>query len=111
MNDNNERAPHLMSCAGQWLLRYGNLDPQRLVWAGPHFHSGGDDTPWCLPGETPCWHSSAWLNHGQSSAAEWINTDRMLTAKGQYQLAEHVGHWVKLWTLKPEWFTLSGSQD
>ena len=36
--ENNARAPHLMSCAGQWLLKHANLDPRRLVLGAARAH-------------------------------------------------------------------------
>ncbi len=105
-NDNNNRSPHVLACAGQWLLQHVSLDSARLVVAGPS-HWGGGDTPWCLPGERPCWHPHGWINFGQASPAELVNTDRMLTAKGQWELAQHASKWIKLRTLKPELFAVS----
>lgn len=107
-NNSNARAPHLMSCAGQWLLQLGNIDPQRTALVGPHGNWGGGGTPLCLPGETPCWQPSGSLDFGFAGAAECANTDRMLTSDGQYRLAQFVGRNLKLGSLQPEWFTTSG---
>ena len=95
--ENNARTPHLMSCAGQWLLEYANLDPRRLVLAGPPGRWGGGDTPTCMPGETPCWNPIGLLHFGMSPSL----TNKMLTTEGQYELARVVARWVKLGALQP----------
>lgn len=106
-NDNNYRSPHLLACAGQWLLQHVSLDSASLLVAGPIGPCGGDDTPDCLLGKSRYWPSRGWINFGQTSPAELINTDRMLTGKGQFELALHSSKWIKLRTLKPEWFAVS----
>src|SRR5262249_4232574 len=78
-NDNSERPPHLMACAGQWLLLHARLDGKRLADAGPDRLWSGGDTPLCMRGESPCFLPSLWLNFGQTSAAEFRNTESMLT--------------------------------
>lgn len=102
-NDNSGRSPHLMACAGQWLLLHAKLDRQRLARAGPTRHWGGGDTPFCLPGEVPCWHGGAWLNFGQTSTAEFYNTEQMLTPAGQLSMARFAQHVLRLKEVKPEW--------
>ncbi len=109
-NDDSERSPHLMACAGQWLLLHAKLDPRRLARAGPAGHWGGGDTPFCLPGEVPCWHPALWLNFGQTSPAEFHNTERMLTPEGQLSLAQFAQRNLRLKEVRPEWF-LSAPAD
>lgn len=102
--ERNERAPHLMSCAGQWLLEHANLDSRQLILAGPPGRWGGGDTPACMPGERPCWNPNGGVLHFGASASL---TNKMLTAEGQYELARTVARWVKVGALQPEWFAVS----
>jgi len=102
-NDDSGRAPHLMACAGQWLLLHAKLDRRRLAHAGPTQHWGGNDTPFCLPGEVPCWHGGLWLNFGQTSPAEFGNTERMLTHEGRLSMARFAQRVLELKEVKPEW--------
>ena len=109
-NDDSERSPHVMACAGQWLLLHASLDLQRLGLAGPDRLWGGGDTPHCMTGETPCWRGRVWLNFGQTSPAEFRNTERMLTREGQQEMAEFAVRVLSLKELRPEWF-LSAPDD
>jgi hypothetical protein len=109
-NDNSGRAPHLMACAGQWLLLHAKLDRRRLAHAGPTRHWGGNDTPFCLPGEVPCWLGRLWLNFGQTSPAEFGNTERMLTPEGRLGMAQFAQDALHLKEVNPEWL-LSAPSD
>jgi hypothetical protein len=102
-NDNARRAPHVMACAGQWLLLNERLDTARLSIAGTALNWGGGDTPFCLTGERPCWHGIAWLNFGQTSPVDWDNTNAMLTLKGQLRMARFAQRSLRLREVKPEW--------
>jgi hypothetical protein len=110
-NDNSARDPHLMACAGQWLLLHARLDPQRLAVAGPAGGWGGGETPFCLTGESPCWKPRARLNFGQTSPAEFQNTEAMLTAQGQVELARAVQRWLELAEIKAEWLGVAARGD
>ena len=101
-NDASEISPHLWACAGQWLLTHANLDRKRLAEAGPNRHWGGGDTPRCMEGESPCWSGRAWLNFGQTSSAEFANTDRMLR-EGLFGSARFFEHQLKLRAVGSEW--------
>jgi len=101
-NDNQKRDPHLMACAGQWLLLNARLDPMRLAVAGPSDWGGGK-TPWCQPGESPCWHPNGWLNFGQTTPAEFTNTESMLTAAGQLRVARFAERTLHLREVQREW--------
>jgi hypothetical protein len=103
-NDNAKRSPHVMSCAGQWLMLNESLDEKRLAIAGTAANWGGGDTPFCLPGERPCWHGIAWLNFGQAQQAESSNTNAMLTLPGQLRMARFAQKQLGLGELKTEWF-------
>jgi len=109
-NDDFGRPPHLMACAAQWLLLHAKVDRRRLARAGPAGHWGGGDTPFCLPGEEPCWHPALWLNFGQTSPAECHNTERMLKPEGQLSLAQFAQSHLRLKEVRPEWF-LSAPAD
>jgi len=74
-NDQQKSDPHLMACAGQWLLLNAHLDRRRLGVAGPQTGWGGGYTPVCQAGESPCFHPTVWLNFGQTTPAEFTNTD------------------------------------
>lgn len=102
-NDDSARAPHLMSCAGQWLLLHAKLDRHRLAYAGPLGLWGGGDTPFCLPGEVPCWSGGPWLNFGQTSPVEFGNTERMLTREGQLFMAHFAQRTLQLKKIDPKW--------
>jgi hypothetical protein len=103
-NDDSERSPHLMACAGQWLLLHAKLDRERLAEAGPDRLWGGGDTPHCMSGEVPCWLGRLWLNFGQTSPAEFRNTESMLTREGQQSMAEFAARALHLKDVMPEWF-------
>jgi hypothetical protein len=102
-NDEAERSPHLMACAGQWLLLNAPLDKRRLAIAGPNRHWGGGDTPVCQREEQPCWNPRLWLNFGQTSHAEYVNTQSMLTLSGQLGMARFAQRALRLKEVKPEW--------
>lgn len=102
-NDASGRPPHLMACAGQWLLLHVKLDRHRLAHAGPTRHWGGGDTPFCVPGEVPCWPSGPWLNFGQTSPAEFRNTEGMLTHEGRVSMARFAQDTLHLKEVNPEW--------
>ncbi|MGB2606161.1 MAG: hypothetical protein WBC78_21320 [Candidatus Sulfotelmatobacter sp.] len=104
-NDESGRAPHLMACAGQWLLLHARLDRRRLANAGPHGGWGGGETPFCQAGESPCWPPGPWLNFGQTSAAEFRNTEDMLTLQGQLSMARFAQRVLKLREINPKWLT------
>jgi hypothetical protein len=104
-NDESARAPHLMACAGQWLLLHANLDRRRLAAAGPQGGWGGGETPFCQEGESPCWRAGLWLNFGQTSAAEFQNTEDMLTLQGQLRMARFAQRHLQLKEISPEWLT------
>jgi hypothetical protein len=104
-NDESGRTPHLMACAGQWLLLHAKLDRRRLANAGPHGGWGGGETPFCQEGESPCWTPGPWLNFGQTSAAEFRNTEDMLTVQGQIDMARFAQRVLKLNEINPEWLT------
>lgn len=104
-NNGSGRAPHLLACAGQWLLLHAKLDRQRLANAGPRGGWGGGETPFCQEGESPCWPPGPWLNFGETSAAEFRNTEDMLTLQGQLRIARFAQEQLKLKEIKPEWLT------
>lgn len=109
-NDHSDRLPHLMACAGQWLLLHVKLDRHRLARAGPTQRWGGGDTPFCLPGEVPCWQPGPWLNFGQTSPAEFHNTEQMLTRGGQLSMARFAQHALGLKEVKPQWLLSAPSE-
>ena len=82
-NDKYVRSPHLMACAGQWLLQHVPLNRKKLATAGTTGQWGFGDTPLCMPGESPCWQVGCWMNFGQATPAEATNTDDMLTKAGK----------------------------
>ena len=104
-NDDAGRSPHLSACAGQWLLLHAKLDRERLALAGPFRPWGGGSTPFCLPGEVPCWLGVLWLNFGQTSPAELGNTERMLTPEGRSSMAQFAQKDLRLREVKPEWLS------
>ena len=105
-NDTNARSPHVMACAGQWLLENAKLDSKRLIVAGPLGTWGGGETPKCMPGQIPCFNPIVHLNFGDSTGVDSSNTDLMLTADGQFGLAKFAAKSVKLGAVRPEWFTV-----
>src|SRR5262249_512789 len=102
-NDGSKRPPHVMACAGQWLLLNANLDKERLAVAGVLGPWGGGDPPICQPGERPCWHPKLWINFGQSSPVELVNTDAMLTLGGQLRMARSAQRHLRLAEVQPSW--------
>jgi hypothetical protein len=104
-NDESGRAPHLLACAGQWLLLHAKLDRHRLAHAGPRGGWGGGETPFCQEGESPCWQPGPWLNFGLTGAAEFHNTEDMLTLQGQLRMARFAQEQLKLKEIKREWLT------
>jgi hypothetical protein len=74
----NQRSPHLLACAGQWLLI-------------------------CLPGEVPCWPGGTWLKFGENADHETGNTKLMLTREGQLQFAEFARRHLGLAEIQPAW--------
>ncbi len=99
----NQRSPHLLGCAGQWLLTNASLDPQRLGAAGYLGQWGGGETPGCMPGEDPCWTGIAYLNFGENPYYETGNTERMFTRAGQMEFANSARRWLGLKQIQPEW--------
>jgi len=102
-NDNAKRSPHVMACAGQWLLLNERLDTKRLAIAGALGDWGGGDTPFCLSGERPCWGGIAVLNFGQTWPYDLSNTDAMLTLNGQLRMARFAQQQLRLSEVKREW--------
>jgi hypothetical protein len=102
-NDQQKRDPHLMACAGQWFLLNAHLDRQRLAVAGPHSGWGGGNTPFCQVGESPCWPPGPWLNFGQTSPAEFANTESMLTIEGQLRMTRFAQRTLHLREVQREW--------
>jgi hypothetical protein len=107
-NDKSARDPHLMACAGQWLLLHAKLDRNRLAHAGPSGGWGGGNTPFCMAGESPCWIGRAWLNFGQASPAEWRNTEDLLTLQGQLGMAQFAQRALNLREINSEWLNDPG---
>lgn len=104
-NDDAERSPHVWACAGQWLLLHARLDINRLAEAGPKRHWGGGDTPLCMEGESPCWHGVGWLNFGQTTDAEYQNTENMLRF-GCSGMASAAQRWLKLRSVEGKWLNV-----
>jgi hypothetical protein len=91
-NDKYVRSPHLMACAGQWLLQHVPLNRKKLAIAGPIGQWGYLDTPRCMPGESPCWQGGCLMNFGDAAPADAWNTDFMLTEAGR--------RWMVSWLLR-----------
>lgn len=106
-NRDNDRSPHLLACAGQWLLTNFSMDRSRLLEAGPIRQWGHGMTPTCMPGEDPCWDSMGILNFGFTTGK---NTPTMLSSAGRLRAADYVKRHLKLGELKPEWFEESAAQ-
>jgi hypothetical protein len=100
----NPESPHLAACAGQWLLLHARLDRTRLAVAGPLLHWGGGETPHCMKGELPCWLPMLWMNFGQTSSAEFGNTEQMLR-DGGLSMARFGQRILKLRPIRPGWFS------
>lgn len=96
-----KREPHVMACAGQWLLLNPRLDKNRLGIAGTPTGWGGAHMHICQTAERPCWHPHVALTFGQISDPD--NTNEMLTLEGQLKLARFVQRYWRLAEVKPEW--------
>ncbi len=101
--------PHLLACAGRWLVIQARLVPVperserwRAVFVGTLGHWGGGDTPFCREGQ-PCFRSSCIVGMGAAGPAEWTTTNRMLTSQGQLYFARWVQRHLNLNEIKPEW--------
>lgn len=112
-SDESVREPHLMACAGQWLLLNTKLDRHRLLIVGTQGRWGGGDTPLCQPGEKPCFVPTGAVGLGETwGVAESANTDQMLTAEGRLEEAQWAQRHLRLRQVKPEWLaTVSENQD
>lgn len=99
----NQRSPHLLACAGQWLLTNASLDTQRLAVAGYMGHWGAGTTPVCLPGEDPCWNGILYLNFGESASHETANAKRMFNREGQLEFANFARRNLGLAEIQPAW--------
>ncbi len=100
---NDQRSPHLLACAGQWLLLNTSIDSDRIAHAGYHGQWGGGETPGCMPGEVPCWNLGAWLNFGESADYETAHTKLMFTRDGQLKFANAARRWLGLQPIQPAW--------
>jgi hypothetical protein len=96
-------SPHLLACAGQWLLTNASVDRGRLAQAGYLGQWGGGETPGCMPGEVPCWNGSVYLNFGENPNYESGNTKRMFTREGQLEFANFARRHLGLKQIQPEW--------
>lgn len=102
-NDESVRDPHLLACAGRWLLIHARPDPERLLFVGTGGRWGGGDTPLCLEG-SPCFQpTGSIIGLGETGPAEWTNTDQMLTSQGQLHYAQWAQRHLKLNEIRPEW--------
>ena len=112
-SDESVRDPHLMACAGQWLLLNTRVDRHRLLVAGTRGRWGGGETPLCMPGEKPCFVATGGIGFGETrGVVESANTDRMLTVEGRLEMAQWAQEHLKLRQIKPEWLTaVSENQD
>lgn len=110
-SSDNQRSPHLLACAGQWLLVNAPIDHNRIAHAGYHGQWGGGETPGCMPGEVPCWNLGDWLNFGESPFYESSNTKRMFTREGQLYFANFARRHLNLAEIKPEWLDEPGQQQ
>lgn len=96
-------SPHLLACAGQWLLTNAPLDARRLALAGNMGQWGVGTTPACLPGEIPCWTSVVYLNFGENPLRETPNTKLMFTRPGQMEFANFARRHLGLKPIQPQW--------
>jgi hypothetical protein len=106
--------PHMLACAGRWLVIHARLVPVRserwrAVFVGTLGRWGGGNTPFCREGQ-PCFRSSCILGLGTVGPAEWTNTDRILTSRGQLDLARWVQTHLNLNEIKPEWLAAISQQ-
>jgi hypothetical protein len=99
----NQHSPHLLACAGQWLLTHASLDTQRLGVAGYMGQWGSGTTPECMPGESPCWTGILYLNFGENPLYESGNTKRIITQAGQLEFATFARRHLGLAAIQPEW--------
>jgi len=99
----NQRSPHLLACAGQWLLLNAPIDRNHLATAGYRGQWGAGETPECMPGENPCWNGSVYLNFGESADHETANTRLMFTRKGRIEFANFAQRHLGLQPLQPAW--------
>jgi len=102
-NDNSKQAYHLTACASHWLLENVNVDRQRLARAGPGAWVGSGNY-YCLEGESPCYNGQAILNFGETTNAEFRNTERMLTRAGRLEMAQWTQRVLNLREINPAWF-------
>lgn len=103
LNDKANRAPSVMHCATQWMFAHVNLDTNRLATAGPNDWWKEE---YCKPDvPTSCWAGTGhgWLNYGETSNAELVNTKSMLTVEGQLRLARFAQRELNLREIKQEW--------
>lgn len=112
-NDQSARDPHVIACAGQWLVIHANLDRHRLLLVGPQGRWGGGDTPFCQTGELPCFKPNANIGLGQTGVAESANTNLMLSPpSGALALARWAQKDLGLAEINPEWLTgISDEKD
>lgn len=107
-------APRTLACAGQWLLANVKLDRKRLAIAGTLNGWGSGNTPMCVfeaKWHKPCWSNKTLLNFGQTSPAEWGNTNGMLTVRGQLFMARFAQGQLGLSEVKREWLVEAASQQ
>lgn len=105
-NDESIRDPHLLACAGQWLLLHAKVDRNRRAFAGAM-------GAWaiCQTGESPCWQPRWIIPFGEASRTEWLNTDAMLTAEGRLRIARHTQRHLKLREVLSEWLEDTSDGD
>ncbi len=101
--NNDLPSPHLLACAGQWLMLNAPIDHDRIAHAGYHGHWGGGRTPGCMPGEVPCWNLGTWLNFGESADHESPHTKLMFTQAGQIEFANFARRSLGLKAIQPSW--------
>jgi hypothetical protein len=110
-SDESVRDPHLMACAGQWLLLHAKVDRQRRAFAGAMGAWGGGNTPVCQSGESPCWQPMWIFPFGETSPTEWRNTDAMLTLEGRLFFAREAQRILKLKLVRREWIEDTSYED
>ena len=111
-NDESIRDPHLLACAGQWLLLHAKVDRRRRAFVGAPGAWGGGETPMCQAGESPCWRSEGgYTTFGETSPTESHNTDAMLTLEGRLFIARWIQRHLKLREIRQQWLedTSNGS--
>jgi hypothetical protein len=110
-NDDSKQAYHLIACTEHWLLENLNVDQERLAQAGPGAWVGSGGY-YCVESEPlPCYHSQAILNFGETSNAEFRNTEKMLTPEGRLQMAQWTQRELNLKEINPEWFEPGSSRS